>query len=138
MARIPSGKASSRTFKKQIGAYLEPELVERMKAYARRQGLSLTEIVAMAVNESVSAHGMGPILQVSRERLVNRVRSPSQVQESGPDCRRGRKRIAAFFHAAEVERVRAFSKEKAIPIERMIEQGLEKLVPSTPRAAKVT
>jgi hypothetical protein len=120
--------APSRVNKKQLGAHLEPGLVERMKIYARKKQLSLTEVIAMAVNEAVSVHGVGPLLQVSRERLVHRVRSPSQVKTKGPECRTGTKRVAAFFNAGEVERLRAFSKEKAIPAEHLIADGIMRLL----------
>lgn len=125
---IQMRKAPSRANKKQLAAHLEPDLVERMKTFAKRKELSLTEVIAMSVNEAVSEHGVGPLLQVSRERLVNRVRSPSQVQTKGPVCRTGTKRIAAYFNASDVERVRAFSKEKAIPQEHLIADGLKKLM----------
>lgn len=121
-------KAPSRVNKKQLAAHLEPTLVERMKQYGRRKELSVTEIIAMSINEAVSKHGMGPLLQVSRERLVNRVRSPSQVQTKGPECRTGTKRVAAFFNSGDIERVRAFSKEKGISQESLIEQGLQKIL----------
>lgn len=107
-----------------------------MKTFAKRKELSLTEVIAMSVNEAVSEHGVGPLLQVSRERLVNRVRSPSQVQTKGPVCRTGTKRIAAYFNASDVERVRAFSKEKAIPQEHLIADGLKKLMSGGNRTLK--
>jgi hypothetical protein len=123
-------KAPSRINKKQLAAHLDPALVERMKTFAKRNELSLTEIIAMSVNAAVAEHDRGPLLQVSRERLVHRVRSPSQVQTKGPECRTGTKRVAAFFNAGDIERVRAFSKEKSIPQERLIASGLEKILTS--------
>ncbi|MBY3151154.1 hypothetical protein HFO56_01870 [Rhizobium laguerreae] len=99
-----------------------------MKIFAKRKQLSLTEVIAMSVNEAVSVHGVGPLLQVSRERLVHRVRSPSQIQTKGPECRTGTKRVAAHFDSSDVERVRAFSKEKAIPQEHLIADGLARLL----------
>jgi hypothetical protein len=118
----------SRRNKKQLAAHLDPGLVERMKTYGKRMELTLTEIIAMSVNEAVSEYGVGPLLQVSRERLVQRVRSPSQVQTKGPECRTGTKRVAAFFNEGDIDRVRAFSKEKAVSQERLIADGLEKLL----------
>ncbi|MCS4089617.1 hypothetical protein [Rhizobium sp. BK176] len=120
--------APSRKNKTQLAAHLEPSIVERMKIFARKRQLSITEVIAMSVNEAVSVHGVGPLLQVSRERLVHRVRSPSQVRTDGPECRAGTKRVAAFFNKAEVERLRAFSKEKAIPQEHLIADGLARLL----------
>lgn len=107
-----------------------------MKAFAKRMELSLTEIIAMSVNEAVSEFGVGPLLQVSRERLVHRVRSPSQVQTKGPECRTGTKRVAAFFNEGDIDRVRAFSKEKGIPQEHLIADGMAKLLSGRSRALK--
>ncbi|MDW9478944.1 hypothetical protein GOB57_09650 [Sinorhizobium meliloti] len=129
-------KPRSRRNKKQLAAHLDPDLVERMKTFARRKELSLTEIIAMSVNEAVSRHGVGPLLQVSRERLVRRVRSPSQVQTKGPVCRTGTKRVAAFFNESDIDRVRAFSKEKGISQEHLIEEGLRKILSGGNRALR--
>jgi hypothetical protein len=129
-------KAPSRVNKKQLAAHLKPDLVERMKAFAKRKGLSLTEVIAMAVNAAVAVYGVGPLLQVSRERLVNRVHSPSQVRTEGPVCRTGTQRIAAYFNASDVERVRAFSKEKAIPQEHLIADGIKILLSNGKKTLK--
>lgn len=126
----------SRRNKKQLGAHLDPNLVERMKAFGKRMELSMTEIIAMSVNEAVSAYGVGPLLQVARERLVHRVRSPSQVQTKGPKCRTGTQRVAAFFNEGDIDRVRAFSAEKGIPLERLIADGLAKLLSSGSRVLR--
>nr|WP_250807774.1 hypothetical protein [Neorhizobium tomejilense] len=123
-------KAPSRANKKQLAAHLDPELVERMKVYGRRKSLSMTEMIAMAVNEAVSQYGMGPILQVSRDRLVHRVKSPSQVQvrDTLPKCRTGKKRVAAYFFKGDIERLRAFSMEKGVSQEQLIEDGLRSML----------
>jgi hypothetical protein len=127
-------RPNSRQNKKQLAAYLEADLVERMKTYAKRQSLSLTEMIAMSVNAAVAEHGMGPILQVSRERLVNRVRSPSMVQTKGPICRAGTKRIAAFYNNGDIDRLRAFSKEKGIALEDIVDTGARIVLSEPPMA----
>ena len=132
MMNIPTAKAPSRLNKKQLAAHVGLDVAEKMKAYCRREELSLTEIIAMSVNEAVSEFGAGPMLQVSRERLVNRVRSPSQVQTKGPDCRKGTKRIAGFYAVKDVERVAAFAREKGTNKEKLVLSGLRKILSLPP------
>ncbi len=107
-----------------------------MKTFGKRMELSMTEIIAMSVNEAVSVYGVGPLLQVVRERLVYRVRSPSQVQTRGPKCRVGTQRVAGFYNIGDIDRLRAFSAEKGIPLEHLIAEGLAKLLSGGSRALR--
>lgn len=107
-----------------------------MKSFGKRMELSMTEIIAMSVNEAVSVYGVGPLLQVVRERLVYRVRSPSQVQTRGPKCRAGTQRVAGFYNIGDIDRLRAFSAEKGIPLEHLIAEGLAKLLSGGSRALR--
>jgi hypothetical protein len=127
----------SRANKKQIAAHLGPALVEKMKAFCKKKELSQTEIIAMSVNATAASYGMGPLLQVSRERLLYRRRSPAQIRTDGPACRKGTKRVAAYFKAAEVERVRGFAYEKGINQEEMIEEGMKIILAEGPQSPEI-
>jgi len=128
----------SRDNKRQLTAYLDPGLVFRVKRYGKMHELSLTEMIAMAVNAAVSAYGAGPILQVSRERLVFRMKSPSQVLTTGPRCRTGTQRVAAYYKVPDLDRLSAFCKEKGVAQESLVDTGLRMILgeqPATGEAA---
>lgn len=133
MIDIPKGPSRSRINKKQLGAHLDSELVGEMKAFCRKESLSQTEILAMAINEAVSEYGSGPLLQVSRERLVYRLKSPSQAKKDGPKCRMGTKSVAAFYSVNDVERVKAFSNEKGVPISELADKGMRRILSKQPK-----
>jgi hypothetical protein len=121
----------SRINKSQISAHLDTQLADRLKIYCKRNDLSLTEGLALAVNLRASDYGRGAILRVTRERLIFRNKSPAQERDKVPECRTGKKRIAASFHRAEVECLRAFCREIGVPQERLIEEGVLKLLSAT-------
>jgi hypothetical protein len=124
-------KPATRTDKKQIAAHLDPDMVARMKAHCKATQITLQELIAMAVNAAVGSRTrgeVGPLLRVHRERLVRRVNAQSKVQTTGPECRTGTRRVAAYFQTAEIERLRAFCKEKGLRQEHLIEEGIRALL----------
>lgn len=121
----------SRANKKQIAAHLNINLAEALKLHCHKNDLTFQEMIASSVNTCVSqlSNGeRGPLLQVSRQRLFERKKSPAKVQTSGPDCRTGTKRVAAYFHSKDVDRVRSFSKEYGISVEDIIRSGISTVV----------
>ncbi len=121
----------SRANKKQIAAHLAPELAEAMKIYCNKNDFTFQEIIAISINDRISQlsdQSRGPLLQVSRQRLFRRKKSPAKIQVSGPDCRTGTKRIAAFFHSKDVDRVRSFAKEYGVSLEHLVRDGIAGVV----------
>jgi hypothetical protein len=136
---IPAGKKKppSRVNKKQLAAHLAPDLVEAVQQFCRRKSFTQQEMIAMAINAAAAHYGRKPILHVARQRLLHRVRSPSQVQTNGPECRNGKKRIAGYFHERDIERVKDFAKEKGERQETLIELGIRNILAAyTPTPAK--
>lgn len=116
----------SRRDKKQVVAHLDADLVEAVHVRRRSDALTVQEILGEAVNRAVAEYGRLPVLKVGRERLVRRKRALSQAQftEKTPECRAGKRRIAAWFDRADVDRLAAFSKEVGVRIEDLVEMGL--------------
>lgn len=116
----------SRRDKKQVVAHLDADLVEAVHRRRRTVALTVQEILGEAINRAVAEYGRQPILKVGRERLVRRMRGLAQVQETAgtPECRAGKRRIAAWFDRADVERLAAFAREVGTKIEHLAELGL--------------
>lgn len=116
----------SRRNKKQIVAHLDADLVERAHGLRRARALTIQEIVGDAVNRAVATYGRPPLLTVGRERLVKRRKALAKVQESEatPECRTGKRRLAAWFDRPAVDKVAAFAKEVGTKIEHLVEKGL--------------
>lgn len=116
----------SRRNKKQIVAHLDADLVEKAHSLRRARTLTIQEIVGDAVNRAVAEYGRQPILTVGRDRLVRRKKALAKVQESEntPECRTGKRRLAAWFDRPAVDRVVAFTKEVGCKIEQLVERGL--------------
>lgn len=114
----------SRQNKKQIIAHADPALVEAAHRKAEKEDVTLQELIALAVNASVSEFGRTPFLKVSRDRLVRRKKAPAKVLTEGPDCRTGTRRIAAWFDRKDHEQVAMFAKEIGKSIEYLVLKGL--------------
>ena len=121
----------SRANKKQIAAHLERSLADSLKVYCHKNDFTFQEMIAISVNAYVSqlsSGERGPFLQVSRQRLFERKKSPAKIQTSGPDCRTGTKRVAAYFHSKDVERVHSFSKEYGVSVEEIVRNGISVVI----------
>lgn len=114
----------SRQNKKQIIAHADPALVEAAHRKAEKEDVTLQELIALAVNASVSEFGRTPFLKVSRDRLVRRKKAPAKVLTEGPDCRTGTRRIAAWFDRNDHEQVAMFAKEIGKSIEYLVLKGM--------------
>lgn len=116
----------SRRDKKQIVAHLDPDLIEAVHRRRRARELTIQEILGDAVNRAVSQYGRQPFLKVGRDRLVKRNRALAQVQtaDNSPDCRTGKRRIAAWFDRKSVENVADFAREVGTRIEHLVDLGL--------------
>lgn len=92
--------------------------------------LTVQEILGEAVNRAVSEYGRQPFLKVGRERLVRRTKALAQVQEAAgtPDCRTGKRRIAAWFDRADVERLSSFTREVGARTEHLVDMGLRLII----------
>jgi hypothetical protein len=120
----------SRQNKKQIVAHLDPVLVEAAHNRRRAQNVTVQEILGMAVNSAVQKFGRSPILTIRRDRVVKREKSLAQVQkdDKAPRCRAGKRRLAAWFDTAAVERVAAFSSEVGVRTEDLVDMGLRMML----------
>lgn len=120
----------SRREKKQIVAHLDPALVEAVHRRRTRDGVTIQEIIAMAVNAALARFGRAPILEERRDRLVKRQKALARVQDADkvPRCRAGKRRLAAWFDMGAVDRVAAFSAEIGTRIEDIVEMGLREIV----------
>lgn len=128
--RIP-GKAPSRANKKQLVAHLEPSLADRVRLHCHRHDLTFQEIMAMAVNASVTRLSDGdaiPFLRVSRQRVFRRSKSPAAPRASGPESRKGKRRIAAFYASDDADRVRSFARERGVTLEALVAEGLRSIL----------
>lgn len=114
----------SRQNKKQIIAHADPALVEAAHRKAENEGATLQELIALAVNASVSEFGRSPFLKVTRDRLVKRRKAPAQTVTEGPECRTGTRRIAAWFDRNDHDQVASFAKEVGVSIEHLVLNGL--------------
>jgi hypothetical protein len=81
----------------------------------------------MAVNATAKDMDREPLLEVSRDRLIKRTKSPAKIKTEGPICRTGTMRIAAFFDTKAVDRVKAAAKEFGLSQEKMIQAGLQSI-----------
>jgi predicted HicB family RNase H-like nuclease len=114
----------SRQNKKQIIAHLDPALVEAAHRKAEKEDVTLQELIALSVNHSVSEYGRSPFLKVGRDRLVRRKKAQAKIQTSGPECRTGTTRIAAWFDKGDHEQVAMFAKEVGVSIEYLVLKSL--------------
>lgn len=119
----------SRRDKRQIVAHLDPELVEAVHQRRKRDGVTVQEVIGMAVNKAMAKFGRSAILPVRRDRLVKRQRQLARVQEAAtaPPSRAGKRRVAAWYDIPSVERVAGFAAEVGVRIEDLVEIGLRDL-----------
>lgn len=121
----------SRANKKQISAHLSAALADAMKVYCYKNDFNFQELIAMSINNRVSelSNGeRGPFLQVARQRIFRRKKSPAKVQTLGPDCRSGTKRVATFYFTKDVDRVHSFSYEYGVSVEELVRSGVAKTI----------
>lgn len=116
----------SRRDKKQIVAHLDPELVEAVHLRRQRDGVTVQEVIGLAVNKAMGRFGRAPILPVRRDRLVKRKRQLARVQEEGTTTksRAGKRRVAGWYETASVDRVADFAAEVGAKVEDLVEMGL--------------
>lgn len=126
----PNKLPPSRRDKKQIVAHLDPVIVQAVHNRRETQGKTVQEVLGEAVNKAVEKFGRAPLLEVRRDRVVkrNKARAQAQKADRSPACRAGKRRIAAWYQMASVERVAAFSAEVGMPIENLVEIGLKEML----------
>ena len=122
--KIGKGTPPSRQNKKQIIAHGDPALIEAAHVKCHKEAVTIQELIALAVNAAVAEYGRSPFLKVVRDRLVRRTKAPAKVQENGPDCRNGKRRIAAWFDKNDHDQVSRFASEVGTSIEQLVLTGL--------------
>src|SRR5690606_5323557 len=122
----PMTRPPSRINKKQIVAYLDPEVARVAHALRKRRNLTLQEFIAEAINKMSLAHNRPPLLKPARERIINRTKAVAKASEASSlaASRNGKIRLAGWYDKRDVERVARFKTEIGINIERLIEQGI--------------
>lgn len=123
----------SRRDKKQIAAHINAGLADAAMKYRLANGLTVQELIALAINSFANSRNREPILKARRERLVKRKRGLSQIQseEKTVQSRVGKRRLAGWFDSKDVERVNQFKTEVGETIEKMVSEGLKLMIPKS-------
>lgn len=133
MARGFKTLPPSRRDKKQIAAHIEVEQADLALKYRTKFGLTVQEVIALAINHFAQSRNREPFLKARRERLVKRKRGLAQIQtiEKVVPSRAGKRRLAGWFDSKDVDRVNVFKTEVGVTIEEMIEEGLGYILTQT-------
>ncbi|NDV52834.1 ribbon-helix-helix domain-containing protein [Salipiger sp. PrR003] len=125
--KLKTGTPPSRLGKKQIIAYVAPELAEAVERLEERDNISKQEVVARAINAVLHRHGREPILDLGHYRLVRRRKGKSKPRTSDklPLCRRGRRGVGGWYDYSKVARVGEFAQDVDLSVQRIVEIGLE-------------
>ena len=120
----------SRRDKKQIAAHVSAEQADLVLKYRSQFGLTVQEVIAMAINKFAEGKGREPLLKARRDRLVKRKRGLAQLQsiEKVAPSRVGKKRLAGWFDAKDVVRVNQFKTELGVTVEHMVEEGVDAMM----------
>jgi hypothetical protein len=136
--RMGSSKARSRDNMKQIIAHVPAEMKEAVERKTERENLTQQEIIALAVNFAVADYGRTKAyLKVGRDRVVRRRKGQAQVITGGPDCRVGKRRLAAYFDKGDVAELEAFVNEVGTNVNHLIKKGLPEALKYVAPAALV-
>lgn len=124
--RIPP----SRRGKKQVIAYVEPDIADAVRDKAYRESKTIQEIVAEAMNLVLERNNKEPIFATGHDRIVRRSKGIAKTRTSlnAPRCRTGRRPIGGWFNENTVQRAVAYSDELEQPIQQLLESGLKALL----------
>lgn len=123
-----SRRPPSRRGKRQIIAYLPPDVVEMAHAWSTENGTSIGGIVAHAINTALKAYGRKPLVSTGHQRLVRRNKARAEVRMNGPACRTGKRAISGWYPEREVDAVALFAEEVGMRIQDIVDMGLQKVL----------
>ncbi len=119
----------SRQGKKQIIAYVSPEIADQVRAKADKEGKTNTEVVAEAMNAVFESHGRSAVFPLGHNRIVRRHKGISKVRTTAnaPRCRAGTRPVGAWFDAHLVKMASELAAEQKTSKQDMLLQGLRQL-----------
>lgn len=134
MPSIPGAKTipPSRRGKRQLIAFVSPELAQAAYDKANAERKTLQEILGDALNACFMRFNRAPVITPGHDRIVRRSRGRARVREGGTvaGARAGKRAISGWYPEAEVEKALDMSSEIGLPIQRMVEMGLEVITSS--------
>lgn len=118
----------SRENKKQISAHLDPNLVQLIYDTKEKNGTTLQTEIAKAINIVLKDYNVDFIIPEHSDRIVHRTRNLAKIQtvDRVPNCRVGKKRIAAWFFMDSVLSLISFCDKNNFKIEDLVELGFKK------------
>ena len=128
---MPAGKkAPSRAGKTQVICYVEPDMLDAVKARAQRAGNTLQQALAMAINAEAARLGMQTALTCERHRMFVRVQraAAARVNVGNRVSRAGRKSIAGWFDRNEVRELLTAIETNGTSAQKFSEQALRAFV----------
>lgn len=122
-------KSPSRLNQKQIIAFVRPELAAAAHQRARKNRMTLREVIGEAINAAYVRTGRNPPFQLGHARIVRRTKARARIRPAGEQApsRWGTRAVSGWFDAALVSDVAKYAAEQGHSMQSLIEWGLELL-----------
>lgn len=116
--------------KRQIMAFLDPNLVERARAKANAEDKTIQEVAGEAINRCLELHGAAPVINGGHLRVFRRIRGRSKPKSEAKvtSSRVGKRTFGGWYPKEEVEIVREFARSRGMTIQSLMEEGLTSLL----------
>jgi hypothetical protein len=118
----------SRLNKQQVIAFLTPEQTIGAYRYAQKNDLTNQEVIGHAINILLNSHSIDDWFSGGHSRIVRRSKGKSKTRiENAPLCRQEKRSFGGWFEKHLVEELRNISNKMGIPIQQIIEDGIQML-----------
>lgn len=126
-------KPPSRRGKKQIIAYLEPEIVDQMKEFAHMNEKSYQEIVGISINQYMIDNKEKEVYDPIHFRIVRRRKGQSAIKEEEKvaPCRSGKKSISGWFDNKLTDQANKIAEKHIISLSKIVKLGFLSFLEAT-------
>lgn len=121
-------RPKSRKGKRQVIAYLSPHTISMIIEKSHKDGKTLQESLADAINQYLIHLGHPPLLSSGHDRFIRRKNKAAGIRKkehSNCNVRVGKKAISGWYYKYQVEQLNEYVKEHNMTIQNIIEQSLE-------------
>ncbi len=126
--KITATTAPSRIGKKQVIAYLDDSLVEKVHSYSHLNKKTIQHIMAEAINIYLYQTSGITILKIGPSRVLKRKQRVSRKRGSESGHREGKRALIGWYESNQVNRLLDYAKSQKTTIQKIIEEGLRIMI----------
>ncbi len=124
------GKGGSfRKDKKQVIAYLSPDVISALRHKASQESKLMQEILSEAINSELHSRGHKPFMPMDHVRSARHMERPASIRLSDkvPSSRRGKVAIGGWYDRDTVNLLVSISHGENCSIQKFVENGAKRI-----------